>query len=184
MTRSVKPAEGSSRPSATLNSSSKRFILFVFLLNGCLSEAATDLFAQDRKRSPQMTLNRVERHIKNLCDLCRIEVFLVPQLDDQSWLLRQCCHQATECLAHHRIWKIEDRKRLRRIIHANRLQTVPACVVYASMTGYFAQPEFQMGRRFDRREVLVKAEEDILRQFFGRLPVVQKVSSEAEDHCL
>src|SRR5262249_51836113 len=95
MTRSVKSAEGSSGWSANFSSSSKRFILFVFLLNCCLPETATDLFAQDRKRSTQMALDRVERHIKNLCDLCRIEIFLVSQLDDQSWFRRQRRHDAT-----------------------------------------------------------------------------------------
>src|SRR5262249_42845451 len=184
MTRSAKSVEGFSRRRADLNSSSKRFILFFFLLNCCLPEAAADLFAQDRKRPPQMALDRVERHIKNLRNLYRIEVFLVSQLDDQSWLFRQRRHDATKCLAHHRIWKIEHRKWLRCIIHADGLQSVPACVVNASVAGYSTQPEFQMGRGFDRCQIMVETEEYILCQFLGRLAVVQEVPSEAEDHCL
>jgi len=47
---------------------------------------------------------------------------------------------------------------------------------------YFPQPEHGMGRRLQRCEVPVQAEEYLLRDFIGRVAIVQQMVRNAEHH--
>src|SRR4029453_11328618 len=60
----------------------------------------------------------------------------------------------------------------------------PARVIDAAMVRDLAKPEGDVLRRFERSEVLMQMEENILCQLLGRLTVAQKVQGDAEDHRL
>jgi hypothetical protein len=51
-----------------------------------------------------------------------------------------------------------------------------------ALYGYFAQPVPGVRRRFNTRQILVQAEEDVLRRLLRQLAVVQKVPGHAEHH--
>src|SRR6185369_7018372 len=132
-----------------------------------------------------MALHCIERHIQHFSDLGWVKIFLVAKNHNHARFLGQRVHDAAKHLRKEQIVFSGFSYWLRNVFQTDlRSHLLSPSLVDTAMAGDFAQPECQVFRRFDRVEILMQVEKNLLSQLLSQRAVAKKVAGHAKDHTL
>ena len=114
-----------------------------------------------------------------------IEILLKAQRHDDPGIGRQFGDQRPQQLAEQRIVEARRDAWLMQLIDWQLAPALRASHrVDTAIARHAPEPEHQMPRRLDTRQILMKGEEHVLRELFRLRPALQEVIRQPEDHRL
>ena len=119
-----------------------------------------------------MALDRIQRHLKKLANLCGVQVLLVSQHDNSAWMRWQLTDQHTQPVGKQVIDCIALINQREYIVARGRWWSA-AQLINGTMHRDTPQPVPRMSAGVQRSNSLVQLHEHFLRQVFGRLPISQ-----------